>query len=369
MREPTDTRTLTAWTAQEQLLLQVAQIGRRRRRRASALILAALTAVTAFGALAASTWTLCYAVTVDGVPVAACTDREEIAEGIRLAQAVYTSRDTVETHVSSRVDVSLDYVPAQTEVLDAEALAQRLTRSGGNLPEAKEGGLAVYAPEEEVWEEAQPLLDVTTVEEVSYQQPIPAPLDERTDETLLPGETQVLREGSDGLEERTERITLRCGVEQERETLSTVILTQPVARVVAVGTGSGPQAAEGRFQWPCKGWVSSPFGARHLFGGEDYHRGTDIAAPMGTDIVAAASGIVCWAGPKGTYGNLVQVDHGNGYVTRYGHCSELLVGEGTWVEQGQTIARVGSTGRSTGPHCHFEIRWQGEPFDPQTCLP
>jgi len=78
---------------------------------------------------------------------------------------------------------------------------------------------------------------------------------------------------------------------------------------------------------------------------------------------------VIWAGPKGTYGNLVKIDHGNGFTTYYAHCSELLVQEGDQVTQGQTIALVGSTGRSTGPHCHFELLWQDELLDPQLCLP
>ncbi len=116
------------------------------------------------------------------------------------------------------------------------------------------------------------------------------------------------------------------------------------------------------------GRISSPFGARHIFGGDGFHMGTDLAAPEGTEIRAAAAGTVIWSGEKGTYGNLVKLDHGNGYVTYYAHCSRILVREGDWAEQGQPIALVGSTGRSTGPHCHFEVRWQGEPLDAQQCL-
>ena len=123
------------------------------------------------------------------------------------------------------------------------------------------------------------------------------------------------------------------------------------------------------FQWPCQGTVTSPFGARHIFGTDDFHRGTDIAAPLGTEILAAAPGTVCFAGEKGSYGNLIQVDHGSGYVTRYAHCSAFLAQEGDWVDQGQPVALVGSTGRSTGPHCHFEIRRDGEPVDAETLLP
>ncbi len=81
--------------------------------------------------------------------------------------------------------------------------------------------------------------------------------------------------------------------------------------------------------------------------------------------MAAADGTVIWAGEKGTYGNLVKLDHGNGYVTYYAHCSQLLVQAGDQVVQGQSIAQVGAT----GPHCHFELLWQEEPIDPMQCLP
>ena len=126
---------------------------------------------------------------------------------------------------------------------------------------------------------------------------------------------------------------------------------------------------EGGFVWPVTGRITSPFGPRTIFGGEDFHRGLDIAVPLGTPIAAAAGGQVIWSGEKGSYGNLIQIDHGNGCVTYYAHGSELWAAVGDRVEQGQTIALVGSTGRSTGPHCHFEVLWQGERLDPQNCLP
>lgn len=319
-----------------------------------------------------------YVLTVDGTPVAACDDRSEIAKAIRQAKETYTSEDTVEVTVSSEVDVSKDYLPAQAEVLDAEELAQRLTQPAGAegetwMDEAGTEALAAFIPEEYLVEAAeadsQPLLNVRTVEEVTYTQPIPSPVEEREDSSLLVGERKTLQEGAPGEEEVTDRVTLRCGVEQSRETLSAVTLTEPTATVVAVGTGQGAEGAKGRFLWPCMGQVSSTFGSRHIFGSSGFHTGTDIAAAQGADINASAAGTVVWAGAKGTYGNLVKVDHGNGYETYYAHCSKILVQVGDWVSQGQTIAKVGSTGRATGPHCHFEIRWQGEAFDAQSCLP
>jgi murein DD-endopeptidase MepM/ murein hydrolase activator NlpD len=114
------------------------------------------------------------------------------------------------------------------------------------------------------------------------------------------------------------------------------------------------------------GYISSGFGARvdPFTGGEEFHEGIDFAAPMGTPIRAVAAGIVTWAGPRGGYGNMVQIDHGNGYSTRYGHAEKVLVHVGETVQRGDVIALVGDTGRSTGPHVHFEVLKGGHEVNP-----
>ena len=122
---------------------------------------------------------------------------------------------------------------------------------------------------------------------------------------------------------------------------------------------SRPPSSAG-FVWPTSGTLTSGFGWRW----GRMHEGIDIAAPTGTPISAAASGTVIHAGWMGGYGNLVVIDHGNGLATAYGHQSSIAVGSGTYVSQGQTIGYVGSTGHSTGPHLHFEVRVNGSPVDP-----
>ena len=114
--------------------------------------------------------------------------------------------------------------------------------------------------------------------------------------------------------------------------------------------------------WPAAGYVSSPYGLR--FNGTEFHQGIDIAADMGAPIVATADGVVTAAGWNGGYGNMVDVDHGGGIVTRYGHASALAVTVGQQVRRGEVIAYVGSTGRSTGPHVHYEVRVDGQPVNP-----
>ena len=118
---------------------------------------------------------------------------------------------------------------------------------------------------------------------------------------------------------------------------------------------------------PVSGIISSRFGARSSIR-SSAHTGLDIATSTGTPVLAAASGTVTFSGRKGSYGNLLVITHSNGVQTYYGHCSKLYVSAGTTVTQGQTVAAVGSTGNSTGPHLHFEIRVNGVAYNPQNYL-
>jgi len=116
--------------------------------------------------------------------------------------------------------------------------------------------------------------------------------------------------------------------------------------------------------WPVSGPVSSPFGEREIFGHREFHTGVDIAAPLGTPIRAPLAGRVVFAGPLGTYGLAVILDHGDGFSTLYAHAEQLQVAPGGTVTAGQTLALVGATGDATGPHVHFETRVDGQPRDP-----
>lgn len=118
------------------------------------------------------------------------------------------------------------------------------------------------------------------------------------------------------------------------------------------------------------GYISSSFGSRldPFTGYTAFHPGVDFAGTVGAHIVAVAAGIVTWAGPKVGYGSLVEVDHGNGYITRYAHNAQILVQAGDTVQKGQSVALMGSTGHSTGPHVHFEVLRDGNPVDPMTFI-
>lgn len=120
--------------------------------------------------------------------------------------------------------------------------------------------------------------------------------------------------------------------------------------------------------WPiADGWISSTFGMRTdpFTGRYTRHPGIDFAAPNGSDVLSVATGIITDAGERSGYGLLVEINHGNGYVTRYGHNSKILVKVGDKVNKGQRISLMGSTGRSTGPHVHFEVLYNGVVVDPE----
>jgi murein DD-endopeptidase MepM/ murein hydrolase activator NlpD len=165
---------------------------------------------------------------------------------------------------------------------------------------------------------------------------------------------------------RAERREKLASVQQEKaeylhevEALAAVSASL-AARIQTSQSSSAVVPSSSGLIWPVSGPVTSGFGWRW----GRMHEGIDIAVPTGTPVSAAASGRIIYAGWMGGYGNLVVIDHGGGLATAYGHNSSIAVGSGTSVSQGQTIAYAGSTGHSTGPHVHFEVRVNGSPVDP-----
>ncbi len=175
---------------------------------------------------------------------------------------------------------------------------------------------------------------------------------------------KTVNEGSDGKSTYTIQVTKVNGIETSRKTLNETVLVAPVTKVVEVGTmNTPPKSSTGIFKQPANGRRTDNFGTR---GGT--HKGIDIAAPSGTPIYAADGGVVKLSGWSGNYGYLVIIDHENGYQTYYGHNSKLYVATGERVYQGQMIAGMGTTGDSTGNHCHFEVRINGVPVNPDRYL-
>ena len=207
----------------------------------------------------------------------------------------------------------------------------------------------------------KPFLTVVTEEIASLKENIPYETEYKESSEFYKGESIVRVAGKYGEKEIKARITRENGIETGREILEEKVIKQPVTRMVAIGTKPPPpRQGTGTFAYPARGKITSGFGRR----GVKNHNGIDIALPTGTPVKAADGGTVTFSGRQGSYGYLVIIDHGEGYTSYYGHNSKNLVSKGDKVHKGQTIALSGNTGRSTGPHLHFEVRKFGVPVNP-----
>jgi murein DD-endopeptidase MepM/ murein hydrolase activator NlpD len=199
---------------------------------------------------------------------------------------------------------------------------------------------------------------VTTEEEIPYSSEI---VENNNEQKTY---RKVITEGVNGKKQVTEEVTYVNGLKSDTKVTNEKIITEAVNEKVEVGTlGEEAKPASGSFIFPVTGTISSVFGPRDYGNGK--HFGIDIAAGAGNPVHAADTGTVTFAGwNSGGYGNLVIIDHGNGFVTYYAHNSQLCVKKGDKVNQGTTIALVGTTGDSTGNHCHFEVVHNGQKVDP-----
>ena len=215
-----------------------------------------------------------------------------------------------------------------------------------------------------------PYLGVRTVDKVRYEEAIPAPVEYVDDDSMYQGDTKTLDPGVDGSQMVDARITYLNGMEEQRDITNVQQLSAPQTKLVARGTKERPKTmAKGNFIWPVRGTITSRYGGRSLFGTYNFHGGLDIAVPYGTSIKAADGGKVITSGWNNSYGYYIVIDHENGKQTYYAHNSKLLVSAGQRVYQGQVIAKAGATGNSTGSHCHFEVRINGQRQNPRNYLP
>lgn len=205
---------------------------------------------------------------------------------------------------------------------------------------------------------AAPMISVTLEQEVKAQATVPFKTVVREDANQVKSVKKVERAGKAGVVETTTAIQSKNGKITSSVTESSRLVQEAVDQIVVVGTKEG--VATGSFIKPTVGRLSSPFGPRW----GRFHYGIDLANRTGTDVVAADGGVVTRVGMAGSYGNLIIIDHQNGTSTRYAHLSAYNVKVGDVVAQGQSIGKIGSTGRSTGPHLHFEVRVGGVAKNP-----
>ena len=340
-----------------------------------------------------------YVLTVNGQFIGAAQDRETLELVLNQVKAAYVNENTVSAEFTSGVYITQEYTAANVNQ-DADAMLAALTANtnGQTTYEVQKGDTFVdiaaandmtlselealnpdtdssriYIGQILHVKEEIPFLSVKTVDHVTYTEEIACPVVEVEDSSMYQGESKVLDAGTPGEQIVTADVAYLNGVEQERTVLETQVTREATNKVIAVGTKVKPTwYPTGTYIWPVYGTVTSNFGYRSVFGSYSYHRGLDIATSYGITIKASDGGTVVWSG-TGTgsywsYGNYVVIDHGNGVRTLYAHCSSLLVSTGDKVYQGQAIARVGSTGRSSGNHCHFEVQINGTPVNPRAYL-
>ncbi len=234
-------------------------------------------------------------------------------------------------------------------------------------PSLKNGEAIIHVGDEIVITAPEPLLKVIAKYETNYNEPILKTVVEEKDPTMYVGSSKTKEEGKDGLQNVTAVITKVNGQQIASQVMETQIISEMQPTIRLVGTMPlPPKATTGKFIYPLKRFIfSSGYGYRW----GSFHGGIDLAAPRGTEIVASDGGKVTHAGwHSGGYGYMVTIEHTNGTKTLYAHMSKVTCTVGQKVAQGEKIGEVGSTGNSTGNHCHFEIYINGTRVNPSKYL-
>ena len=278
-----------------------------------------------------------------------------------IAEVLYSTKEEEVTYTVQKGD-TWSGIAAAHEMTSNELLA---LNPGYNINKLSIGEVLTISA-------SVPYLTVTVTEQERYVEDVPYEIVYTDTANLYVGDYSVTSPGVYGTADVVANVTYVNGEETQRIVLSSVILEEPVAEQQLKGTTPRPTwKATNSFRWPASGRVSSKFGKRASPGGigSTNHKGIDIANKKGTAIYAADGGKVTYAGWMSGYGYLVKIDHQNGYVTYYGHCSKLLVKVGDKVPKGTKIAEIGSTGTATGNCLHFEVRYNGVAKNPLNYLP
>ena len=339
-----------------------------------------------------------YSLYVDGELIGATPYEGALEELLGQLQSSTADENTISCEFAEDVEIRQEYVPTE-KVVNLGYLAETLystktaevtytVKAGDTWSEiAEDHGMTskellelnpgynidkIQIGEVLTLSEAVPYLTVTVKQREYYVEDVMYDVEYTDSAYLYKGDYEVTSPGEYGAADVVANVTYVNGVETERTVLSSVLLKEPVTEQRLQGTKERPTwLPTGTFRWPISGRITSTFGGRSSPGGigSTNHKGIDIAGSYGIPVYASDGGTVSYAGWMGGYGYLVEIDHGNGYVTRYGHNSSLTVSVGEHVYKGQQIARVGSTGNSTGNHCHFEIRYNGVAKNPLNYLP
>ena len=338
-----------------------------------------------------------YCLYVDGERIGATPYEGALEELMEQMKAAVTNADTVSCSFAEEVEIKEEYVSTD-EIMNLGYLAEILysTKTAEVTYEVKKGDTWSEIAEDHgltskellalnpgydtnklqigevlTLSASVPYLTMTVVQRERYVDEVMYDIEYTDTANLYKGDYKITSAGQYGAADVVATVTYVNGEETERTVLSSVTLREPVTEQRLRGTKERPTwHPTGTFRWPVSGRITSYFGGRKSPGGigSTNHKGIDIAAPKGTPVYAADGGTVTYSGWMSGYGYLVRIDHGNGYVTYYGHNSSLTASVGQHVYKGQQIARVGSTGNSTGNHCHFEVRYNGVRKNPLNYL-
>ena len=334
---------------------------------------------------------------VDGEPVVATTFPGALEELLEQMKIGYVTENTVESYFKEDVEIRQEYVDS-SYMMNLGYIAEILndTKQGAITYKVKSGDTfydiageydislkdllalnpgydvdLLHEGDELMIAQAVPYLTVVNVERQNYVRDIPYEIEYTDDDSMYQGDTEVISAGQYGKADVTANVTYINGEETTREVVASVTLRDSVAEQQLRGTKERPSwFPTGSFRWPCYGTITSYFGYRSspTYGASSYHEGIDIANGTGTPIYASDGGTVTMSGWSGGFGYYIEIDHGNGYQSSYGHLSSMVVSVGEHVYKGQLIAYMGSTGISSGSHCDFRIYANGTPVDPLNYL-
>ena len=339
-----------------------------------------------------------YCLYVDGEFIGATPYEGALEELLEQLQEASTNEDTISCSFAEEVEIKHEFVPSE-KVMNLGYLAETLysTKTAEVTYEVKRGDTWSEIAEQHgltskellalnpgyninklqigevlTLSASVPYLTMTVVQQERYVDQVNYDIEYTNTADMYQGDYKITSKGEYGAADVVASVTYVNGTETERTILSSVTLKEPVTEQRLQGTKERPSwYPTGSFRWPTSGRITSYFGGRKSPGGigSTNHKGIDIAGSYGTPIYAADGGTVTYSGWMGGYGYTIRIDHGNGKVTYYAHNSSLIASVGQHVYKGQQIARMGSTGNSTGNHCHFEVRINGVAKNPLNYLP
>ncbi|NLF80097.1 MAG: peptidoglycan DD-metalloendopeptidase family protein, partial [Clostridia bacterium] len=256
--------------------------------------------------------------------------------------------------------------PAVTRVYTSEEISISKANVGlGDVMSKAEATSMLLFGSTKVKVDAKPMITVNVERTRTEREILAYGVVKQENSSLGRGAENVISEGVDGVQDVTYKVTEVNGVLTGSAPLASDIIVAAVDQVIEVGTqyyvsSRNDGGGSGILGWPADGMITSRFGWRS----RGWHSGIDVAAPIGTTIFAANPGTVIGADEESGYGMVIRVDHGGGLVTLYAHCSEFYASVGDTVDRNTAIAAIGMTGRTTGPHVHFEVQVDGQAVNP-----